>query len=65
MPWASPRTSDLHRRITPAAKWRLEPGMVFHMIATGSGIAFSESLHVCEDGPRRFGRSERRLFVAP
>ncbi len=39
--------------------------MVFHMIATGSGIAFSESLHVCEDGPRRFGRSERRLFVAP
>ena len=65
VPWASPRTSDLHRRITPAAKWRLEPGMVFHMIATGSGIAFSESVHVREDGPRRLGRSERRLFVAP
>lgn len=64
VPWASPRTSDLHRRITPAARWRLEPGMVFHMLVTGNGIAFSESVHVREAGPRRLGRSARRLFVA-
>lgn len=64
VPWASPRTSDAHRRFTPAARWRLEPGMVFHMIATSNGIAFSESILVRDDGPERLGLSERRLFVA-
>lgn len=64
VPWASPRTSDAHRRFTPAARWKLEPGMVFHMIATSNGIAFSDSILIRDDGPERLGRSERRLFVA-
>jgi Xaa-Pro dipeptidase len=63
VPWASPRTSDLHRRFTPAAIWKLEAGMVFHMIAAAKGIAFSESILVGEGGPERLGRSDRRLFI--
>lgn len=64
VPWASPRTSDHSRHLTLKARWVLEPGMVFHVITSSHGLAFSESVMITEGGPERLGRSERRLAVA-
>ena len=63
VPWASPRTSDHYRRLTPDARWVLEAGMVFHVITSSRGIAFSESVLVTPGGPERLGCSDRRLAI--
>jgi Xaa-Pro aminopeptidase len=60
-PW-SPRTSDFTRLLVPTAGWAMEPGMVFHMYVSASGVAFSETMLVTEDGAERLTRAERRLF---
>lgn len=48
---AGPRTSDFTRIFTPDARWRLEPGMVFHMYASAAGASLSETVLVGGDGP--------------
>jgi Xaa-Pro dipeptidase len=60
---AGPRTSDFTRSFHPKAEWRLEPGMVFHMYASGSGASFSETVLVGESGPERLTRLPRSLIV--
>ena len=60
-PW-SPRTGDFTRPLVPTADWAMEPGMVFHMYVSASGLAFSETILVTEDGGERLTRAERRLF---
>jgi Xaa-Pro aminopeptidase len=60
---ATPRTSDFTRIFHPQADWRIEPGMVFHMYASGIGIAFSETVIVHEHGPERLSKLPRKLFV--
>lgn len=56
------RASDFTRVFHPEVDWRLEPGMVFHMYTSAQGIAFSETVLVGSDGPRRMTRVERKLF---
>lgn len=58
------RSSDFTRSFLPNADWVLEPGMVFHMYASGGGMAFSETVLVTEDGHERLTQSERTLFVS-
>ncbi|MCC7275718.1 MAG: aminopeptidase P family protein [Alphaproteobacteria bacterium] len=63
VPWASPRTSDHSRHLTPESRWPLEPGMVFHVIVSSQGIAFSETVLITDGPPESLGRSERRLAI--
>lgn len=49
---AQPRTSDHTRIFTPAADWKLQPGMVFHMFLSAHGVAIGETVLVTESGPR-------------
>ncbi len=59
----APRTSDFTRLFTPAAEWRLEAGMTFHMYTSAAaGIAFSETVLVTDGGPERLTKTERKLF---
>jgi Xaa-Pro dipeptidase len=58
------RSSDFTRVFGPAADWRLQPGMVFHMYTSAQGLAVSETVLVDADGPRRLTRLERRLYQA-
>jgi Xaa-Pro dipeptidase len=58
------RTSDFGRNFLPTSTWALAAGMTFHMYAAAKGMAFSETVLVTEDGPRRLTRTERRLFEA-
>ncbi len=59
----APRTSDFTRLFTADADWILEAGMTFHMYTSASaGIAFSETVHVTDNGPERLTKTERRLF---
>ncbi len=59
----APRTSDFTRVFTKDADWRLEAGMTFHMYTSASaGIAFSETVHVTENGPELLTKTPRRLF---
>ncbi|MBN3853966.1 aminopeptidase P family protein [Paraburkholderia sp. Ac-20340] len=60
---AVPRTSDHTRIFMPNETWRIEAGMVFHIIVYAEGIPFSETVHVTENGPRRLTKSNRELFV--
>ncbi len=57
------RSSDFTRCFVPGARWRLEPGMVFHMYTSAQGVSFSETVLVNRDGPERLTKLERRLFV--
>jgi Xaa-Pro aminopeptidase len=43
--------------------WRLEAGMVFHMIVNANGICFSETVLVTETGHEILTKFERKLFV--
>jgi Xaa-Pro dipeptidase len=63
-PVSTPRTSEHHRTLSPAADWPLEAGMVFHVVASTVGLAFSETVLVAPDGPVRVTRTERRIFTA-
>jgi Xaa-Pro aminopeptidase len=60
---AGPRTSDFTRIFHPAADWRLEAGMVFHMYASAAGVSFSETVLVTEAGPERLTNLPRSLLV--
>lgn len=56
------RSSDFTRVFGPLQNWTLEPGMVFHMYTSAKGLAFSETVLVQADGPRRLTQLERKLF---
>lgn len=56
------RSSDFTRTFHPAADWRLEAGMVFHMYASAEGVSLSETVAVGANGPERLTKLERRLF---
>jgi len=58
------RSSDFTRCFMPGARWRLEPGMVFHMYTSASGVSFSETVLVADAGPERLTKLDRRLFVS-
>jgi Xaa-Pro aminopeptidase len=60
---AGPRTSDFTRIFTPAARWVLEPGMVFHMYASAAGASVSETVAVTETGPEVLTGRSPPLFV--
>jgi Xaa-Pro dipeptidase len=62
---SGPRTSDFTRIFTPVADWVLEPGMVFHMYASGAGAAASETVLVTENGPEVLTGRSPPLFVNP
>ncbi len=56
------RSSDFTRVFSPVANWTLEAGMVFHMYTSAQGMAFSETVLVDREGPRRLTRLERTLY---
>ncbi len=59
----APRTSDFTRVFTQDAEWELQSGMTFHMYTSSSaGIAFSETVLITEEGPKRLTQTERKLF---
>ncbi len=60
----TPRPSDFSLCFHPGARFRLEPGMVFHMYASAQGVAVSETVLVAEDGPQRLTRLERAPLTA-
>lgn len=60
---AGPRTSDFTRIFTPEAQWRLEPGMAFHMYASGAGASVSETVLIAESGPERLTHTPQSLLV--
>ncbi|HLI11851.1 MAG TPA: Xaa-Pro peptidase family protein [Alphaproteobacteria bacterium] len=60
---ATPRTSDFTRIFHPRARWRIEPGMVFHMYVSAAGASFSETVLVTEMGAERLTRLPRTLIV--
>ena len=62
---ATPRTSDFTRIFCPGARWRIEPGMVFHMYVSAAGASFSETVRVTEAGAERLTRLARTLIVNP
>lgn len=57
------RSSDFTRVFGPHADWTLQAGMVFHMYTSAKGLAFSETVLVESDGPRRLTRLERKLYA--
>ncbi len=57
------RPSDFSYCFTPAARWRLEERMVFHMYVSAQALAFSESVVVTPQGGRRLSRLPRRLIT--
>jgi Xaa-Pro aminopeptidase len=59
---ASLHTSDFTRCFHPAADWRLEAGMVFHMYASAQGLSLSDTILVTADGPERLTQTPRVLF---
>ncbi|UVV67859.1 M24 family metallopeptidase [Brucella anthropi] len=63
-PIHTPRTSDFSRIFLPTSTWLLEPGMVFHMYVSASGVAFSETILITEDGAERLTLAPRKLFEA-
>lgn len=58
----TPRLSDFSRCFHPAADWRLEAGMVFHMYVSAQGMAFSETIAVTATGVERLTLLPRRLL---
>lgn len=62
---AGPRTSDFTRILHPAAEWRFEAGMVFHVYASAGGAALSESVLITETGPELLTHLPRGLLVNP
>ncbi|RWA46137.1 creatininase [Cupriavidus sp. UYMSc13B] len=63
-PLSTPRTSDFTRVFRPNADWVLQPGMIFHMYVSASGLAFSETVLVTETGIELLTKSPRKLSVA-
>ncbi|MCA1326403.1 M24 family metallopeptidase [Herbaspirillum sp. alder98] len=63
-PLSTPRTSDFSRIFLPNSDWELQAGMCFHMYVSASGIAFSETVLVTENGMELLTKTPRQLFVA-
>jgi Xaa-Pro dipeptidase len=59
---AGPRTSDFTRIFHPAADWRIERNMVFHMYASAKGASLSETVLVTDAGPECFSKLPRTLI---
>jgi Xaa-Pro dipeptidase len=57
------RTSDFSRVFLPDARWRLEPGMVFHMYVSAGGLGFSETVIVGEEGAERLPKTPRNILA--
>lgn len=60
----TPRSSDFSHAFHPAAGWRLEAGMVFHMYVSARSLAFSETVLVTEESGNRLTRLPRGLMLA-
>ncbi|MBU9809657.1 aminopeptidase P family protein [Rahnella sp. SL6] len=58
----TPRPSDFSHCFTPAADWRLEENMVFHMYTSAAGLAFSETVVVRPEGGIRMSRLPREVM---
>lgn len=61
-PSSTQRISDFSRVFTPAADWRIEEGMTFHMYTSARGLAVSETVLVTSAGAERLTQSPRKLF---
>jgi Xaa-Pro dipeptidase len=59
----TPRPSDFSHCFTPAADWRLEENMVFHMYTSAAGLAFSETVVVRPEGGMRMSRLPREVIL--
>src|SRR5262249_55289731 len=59
----TPRPSDFSYCFHPAADWRLEAGMVFHMYVSARGLAFSESIVISDGGARRLTQYPRAAIL--
>lgn len=57
-----PSSGEYLREFMAGDTWKLEAGQVFHMLVIASGIGFSETVHVTDDGPELLTRFDRRLF---
>lgn len=57
-----PASGEYLREFMARDTWELEAGQVFHMLVIASGIGFSETVLVTDDGPELLTRFERRLF---
>ncbi|MCO5089782.1 Xaa-Pro peptidase family protein [Bosea sp. (in: a-proteobacteria)] len=56
------RSSDFTRVFKPREQWKLEAGMVFHMYTSAKGLAFSETIHVTDEGPVRLTGIRRQIL---
>lgn len=56
------RSSDFSYVFRPGERWRLAPGMVFHMYTVAQGLAFSDTVCIREDGPQRLTRTSRKIL---
>ncbi len=58
-----PTNGELTYEFTSGAAWVLEAGMVFHMLLSAKGVAFSETVLVTDSGHEMLTNFERTLFV--
>lgn len=57
-----PMAGDFNREMIPGVTWKLEAGMVFHMLTQAHGIGFSETVLVTENGHEVITQFPRELF---
>jgi len=57
-----PASGEYLREFMAGDTWKLEAGQVFHMLVIASGIGFSETVLVTDNGPELLTRFDRRLF---
>lgn len=58
-----PSPLEWNRDLLPEATWRLEAGMVFHVLLSTEGIGHSEMVHVTEGGHEVLTSLERQLYI--
>jgi Xaa-Pro dipeptidase len=58
-----PSPGEFIREFTPQADFRLEEGMVFHMIQSAAGLGFSDTIVVTANGYDSITRFPRQLFI--
>ena len=56
------RSSDFTRTFSPASRWKIEPGMTFHIYASAQGVAISETVLVRAKGAERLTKLKRCVF---
>ena len=57
-----PSSGEYIRQFMAGDTWQLEAGQVFHMLVIASGVGFSETVLVTNDGPELLTNFERRLI---